>query len=231
MFARRALAQSLAREFGPRGVHVAHAVVDGVIDIPRTQSYTNVNGGAEDGKISADAVGFSSFSFSSSSPFLCPLLFPSLFSILFPFTLPTNPQPSFFPFLQFPRALPPTNHILFARATDRRELLAPPHAAPLRVHAGDRHQALRREVLSVRSSVDAGTGPGEVGSARWGGLARAIARDMSSSYRGVKEKAPGVSCRGWRGARRTWSRVSAWIYHAGGLIRSGTALSMVVEDR
>ncbi|KAK7751025.1 hypothetical protein SLS62_007010 [Diatrype stigma] len=55
MFARRALAQSLAREFGPRGVHVAHAVIDGVIDIPRTKAYA-VNGGVEDGKISADAI-------------------------------------------------------------------------------------------------------------------------------------------------------------------------------
>lgn len=51
----RALAQSIAREYQPKGVHVAHAIVDGVIDIPRTQSY-NVNGGAEDGKISADSV-------------------------------------------------------------------------------------------------------------------------------------------------------------------------------
>lgn len=31
MFARRALTQSLAREFGPKGVHVAHVVVDGRI--------------------------------------------------------------------------------------------------------------------------------------------------------------------------------------------------------
>ena len=59
MFARRALGQSLAREFGPRGVHVAHAVVDGVIDVPRTQAYGNVNGGVEDGKLSAEAVCFS----------------------------------------------------------------------------------------------------------------------------------------------------------------------------
>jgi NAD(P)-dependent dehydrogenase (short-subunit alcohol dehydrogenase family) len=50
MNARRALSQSLAREFGPQGIHVAHAVIDGVIDIPRTQSY-NVNGGVKDGKI------------------------------------------------------------------------------------------------------------------------------------------------------------------------------------
>ncbi|KAK4122702.1 NAD(P)-binding protein [Parathielavia appendiculata] len=54
-FAVRALGQSLAREFGPQGVHVAHVVLDGVIDIPRTKGYT-VNEGKEDGKISADAI-------------------------------------------------------------------------------------------------------------------------------------------------------------------------------
>ncbi|SPQ27596.1 05d722bb-c4e7-41e9-b3f8-a7a5c2e93032 [Thermothielavioides terrestris] len=54
-FAVRALGQSLAREFGPRGVHVAHVIVDGVIDIPRTKGYT-VNEGKEDGKISPDAI-------------------------------------------------------------------------------------------------------------------------------------------------------------------------------
>jgi NAD(P)-dependent dehydrogenase (short-subunit alcohol dehydrogenase family) len=31
MFARRALGQSLAREFGPKGVHVCHVVIDGGI--------------------------------------------------------------------------------------------------------------------------------------------------------------------------------------------------------
>lgn len=61
MFGRRGLAQSLAREFGPKGVHVAHAIIDGVIDIPRTKAYANVNGGVEDGKIRADAVGVFSF--------------------------------------------------------------------------------------------------------------------------------------------------------------------------
>ncbi|WVR04641.1 hypothetical protein IAU60_001652 [Kwoniella sp. DSM 27419] len=35
MFARRALSQSLAREFGPQGVHVAHVIIDGIIDTPR----------------------------------------------------------------------------------------------------------------------------------------------------------------------------------------------------
>lgn len=35
-FALRGLAQSLAREYGPKGVHVAHAVLDGLIDAPQT---------------------------------------------------------------------------------------------------------------------------------------------------------------------------------------------------
>ncbi len=35
-FALRGLAQSLAREFGPQGVHVAHVVLDGLIDEPQT---------------------------------------------------------------------------------------------------------------------------------------------------------------------------------------------------
>jgi NAD(P)-dependent dehydrogenase (short-subunit alcohol dehydrogenase family) len=36
-FGLRALAQSMAREFGPRGIHVAHVVVDGQIDTPRVR--------------------------------------------------------------------------------------------------------------------------------------------------------------------------------------------------
>lgn len=56
-FALRATGQSLAREFGPKGIHVAHVIVDGVIDIPRTKNY-NVNGGVEDSKINPDAVSF-----------------------------------------------------------------------------------------------------------------------------------------------------------------------------
>ena len=31
-FGLRALAQSMARELGPKGVHVAHVIVDGMID-------------------------------------------------------------------------------------------------------------------------------------------------------------------------------------------------------
>lgn len=35
--AQRSTAQSLAREFNPRGVHVAYVVIDGVVDTPRTR--------------------------------------------------------------------------------------------------------------------------------------------------------------------------------------------------
>ncbi|MEM7748833.1 MAG: SDR family NAD(P)-dependent oxidoreductase [Pseudomonadota bacterium] len=35
-FALRGLSQSLAREYGPRGVHVAHVILDGLIDEPQT---------------------------------------------------------------------------------------------------------------------------------------------------------------------------------------------------
>jgi len=37
-FGLRALAQSLAREYGPKGVHVAHAVIDGPVDTPRVRA-------------------------------------------------------------------------------------------------------------------------------------------------------------------------------------------------
>lgn len=36
-FGLRALAQSMAREFGPQGIHVAHAVIDGQIDTERVR--------------------------------------------------------------------------------------------------------------------------------------------------------------------------------------------------
>jgi NAD(P)-dependent dehydrogenase (short-subunit alcohol dehydrogenase family) len=54
-FAVRALSQSLAREFGPQGVHVAHTIVDGIIDIPRYKAL-NINGGGPDSKIDPDAI-------------------------------------------------------------------------------------------------------------------------------------------------------------------------------
>jgi NAD(P)-dependent dehydrogenase (short-subunit alcohol dehydrogenase family) len=34
-FGLRALAQSMAREFGPQGIHVSHVIVDGQINTPR----------------------------------------------------------------------------------------------------------------------------------------------------------------------------------------------------
>ncbi|KAI0392545.1 NAD(P)-binding protein [Xylariaceae sp. FL0594] len=55
MFARRALTQSLSREFHSRGVHVAHAIIDGIIDVPRTQGYV-ANQGAEDGKLKPEGI-------------------------------------------------------------------------------------------------------------------------------------------------------------------------------
>jgi len=52
-FAMRSLAQSLAREFGPKGVHVTHAIIDGVIDIERTKDYKFDH---PDAKIKPDAI-------------------------------------------------------------------------------------------------------------------------------------------------------------------------------
>ncbi|KAH9865411.1 hypothetical protein J1614_008994 [Plenodomus biglobosus] len=50
----RALSQSLAREFGPQGIHVAHAIIDGIIDIPLTRELFK-NLGPE-AKLSADGI-------------------------------------------------------------------------------------------------------------------------------------------------------------------------------
>lgn len=52
-FAVRAMAQSLAREFGPRGIHVAHAIVDGIIDTEQTKGFHKEK---QDAKISPDQV-------------------------------------------------------------------------------------------------------------------------------------------------------------------------------
>ncbi|KAF2202737.1 NAD(P)-binding protein [Delitschia confertaspora ATCC 74209] len=53
-FALRALSQSLAREFGPKGVHVAHVIIDGVIDIPRTKEWLKDAG--PEAKLSPDGI-------------------------------------------------------------------------------------------------------------------------------------------------------------------------------
>ncbi|MGZ8219104.1 SDR family NAD(P)-dependent oxidoreductase [Methylomagnum sp.] len=54
----RALAQGMAREFGPQGVHVVHAVIDGVIDGDRArrQFPEFVASKGEDGLLDPDAI-------------------------------------------------------------------------------------------------------------------------------------------------------------------------------
>ena len=54
----RMLAQSLAREFGPHGVHVAHVIVDGVIDgdMVRSRFGEYLDALGEDGGLSPDAI-------------------------------------------------------------------------------------------------------------------------------------------------------------------------------
>ena len=55
----RSLAQSLARDYGPKGVHVGHVVVDGAINGERIReryaSYLDQLG--EDGSLDPDAIG------------------------------------------------------------------------------------------------------------------------------------------------------------------------------
>ncbi|USW55720.1 Putative short-chain dehydrogenase/reductase SDR, NAD(P)-binding domain superfamily [Septoria linicola] len=53
-FALRALSFSIAREFAPKGVHVAHAVVDGAIDTPFTQGF--IADWASEASISSDDI-------------------------------------------------------------------------------------------------------------------------------------------------------------------------------
>jgi NAD(P)-dependent dehydrogenase (short-subunit alcohol dehydrogenase family) len=52
-FALRGLAQALAREFGPQGVHVAHVVIDGLIDAPQTDRRF---GAAPAGRMNANPI-------------------------------------------------------------------------------------------------------------------------------------------------------------------------------
>lgn len=54
----RSLAQSLAREFGPQGVHVAHVVIDGGIDGERLRSAApqRVADAGDDGLLDPDAI-------------------------------------------------------------------------------------------------------------------------------------------------------------------------------
>lgn len=53
-FGLRALAQSMAREFGPQGVHVAHVIIDGQIDTPRVREMSPDR--EEDTMLSPEAI-------------------------------------------------------------------------------------------------------------------------------------------------------------------------------
>ena len=53
-FALRALSSSLAKEFGPKGVHVGHAIIDGPIDTPRAKEW--FKDAAPDSLISPEGV-------------------------------------------------------------------------------------------------------------------------------------------------------------------------------
>ena len=54
-FALRGLAQSRAREYGPKGVHVAHIVLDGLIDEPQTDQRFGSQSGRMDPRSIAQA--------------------------------------------------------------------------------------------------------------------------------------------------------------------------------
>eukprot|EP01129_Flabellula_baltica_P003118 TRINITY_DN12962_c0_g1_i1.p1 TRINITY_DN12962_c0_g1~~TRINITY_DN12962_c0_g1_i1.p1 ORF type:complete len:249 (+),score=44.83 TRINITY_DN12962_c0_g1_i1:31-747(+) len=53
-FGLRSLAQSMAREFGPLGVHVAHVIIDGIVDFPRTRAYKP--GASDEEFLNPDAI-------------------------------------------------------------------------------------------------------------------------------------------------------------------------------
>lgn len=53
-FGLRAVAQSLARELGPQGIHVAHVIIDGQIDLPRSRATSPQRG--DETFLSPDAI-------------------------------------------------------------------------------------------------------------------------------------------------------------------------------
>ena len=64
-FALRGLAQSLAREFGPKGIHVAHVILDGLIDEPQTDRRF---GPAQSARMEPDAVAATYLELASQRP-------------------------------------------------------------------------------------------------------------------------------------------------------------------
>ena len=55
-FGLRALGQSMAREFGPQGIHVAHIIVDGQINNPRTRERFGTTDRPEDTFLDTEAM-------------------------------------------------------------------------------------------------------------------------------------------------------------------------------
>jgi len=53
-FALRSLSQSIAKEFGPQGIHVGHAIIDGVINTELTKGW--MAGAGPDAKVNPEAV-------------------------------------------------------------------------------------------------------------------------------------------------------------------------------
>ena len=64
-FALRGLAQSLAREFGPKGVHVVHAILDGLIDESQTERRF---GPAPSARMNPDAIAATYLELASQHP-------------------------------------------------------------------------------------------------------------------------------------------------------------------
>jgi NAD(P)-dependent dehydrogenase (short-subunit alcohol dehydrogenase family) len=64
--AQRSLAQSMARSLGPRGIHVAYVVVDGVIDTPGTRGFLRDK--PDDFFLKPDAIAESVFHIATQDP-------------------------------------------------------------------------------------------------------------------------------------------------------------------
>ncbi|HKE13021.1 MAG TPA: SDR family NAD(P)-dependent oxidoreductase [Myxococcota bacterium] len=64
--AQRSLAQSMARSLGPRGIHVAYVVVDGVIDTPGTRGFFRDR--AQDFFLKPDSIAESVFHVATQDP-------------------------------------------------------------------------------------------------------------------------------------------------------------------
>jgi NAD(P)-dependent dehydrogenase (short-subunit alcohol dehydrogenase family) len=64
-FSLRAFAQSVAREYQPKGVHVAHVIIDGMVDLESTKKFVNA---PEENFISPAAVAETYWSLHSQHP-------------------------------------------------------------------------------------------------------------------------------------------------------------------